>query len=101
MRKLLQQRMFKAIRRWQRSGLTQKDWCENNDIAYRRFHYWYRRYRIGEQGYARDQENDRFVPLVVGPSAAAGSWCELSFPEGKRLAFHQPVSAEFLRSLIG
>lgn len=74
---------------------------QNNDIAYRRFHYWYRRYRIGEQGHARDQENDRFVPLVVGPSAAAGSWCELSFPEGKRLAFHQPVSAEFLRSLIG
>jgi hypothetical protein len=101
MRKSLQGRMFKSIMRWQQSGLTQKAWCEKNDMAYSRFHYWYKRYRREELRDARDQEGSRFVPLMVESPPTAGTWCELLLPEGKKLSFHQAVSAEFLRSLIG
>src|SRR6185437_1468218 len=101
MRKSIQKRMYRSISRWQQSGLTQKAWCEKNDMAYSRFHYWYKRYRSEELGDARDQEGSQFVPLMVESSPATGMWCELLLPEGKRLSFHQAVSAEFLRSLIG
>jgi hypothetical protein len=92
--------MFKSISRWQQSGLTQKVWCEKNDIAYGRFHYWYRRYRSEEHSDASVQKNDRFVPLLVESAPATGTWCEVLLPEGKKLAFHYPVSAEFLKGLI-
>jgi len=101
MRKSVQKRMFEAISRWQRSGLTQKAWCEKNDFAYSRFHYWYRRYRREEQAEAGGDGDDRFVPLMVEPTATAVAWCELSLADGKWLAFHHPVSVDFLRSLIG
>jgi hypothetical protein len=93
--------MFKSISRWRQSGLTQKAWCVKNDIAYSSFHYWYRRYRSVVQPETGEKPDGRFVPLLVEPSPATGTWCEVSLPDGKKLAFHHPVNVEFLRSLIG
>jgi hypothetical protein len=101
MRKSVQQRMFKAISRWRQSGLNQKAWCEKNNLAYSSFHYWYRRYRNEVEPQSGEEPDGQFVPLQVEPSPAIGNWCEVLLPEGKKLAFHHPVSAEFLRSLIG
>jgi hypothetical protein len=101
MRKSVQQRMFKAIGRWRHSGLNQKAWCEKNDIAYSSFHYWYKRYRSEVRPQNGEEPDGRFVPLVVEPSPATGAWCDVSLPDGKKLAFHHPVDAGFLRSLIG
>lgn len=99
MQKSTQQKMFKGISRWQQSGLTQKAWCEKNDVAYATFHYWYKRYRISEmQGVAHKPNG--FVQLMVDDSAATGCWCELALPGGRKLVFQQPVSAEFLKILI-
>jgi hypothetical protein len=33
------------ITKWQESGLSQKRFCANNNIAYHAFHYWYKVYR--------------------------------------------------------
>lgn len=101
MRKSVQKRMFKAISRWRQSGLSQKAWCEENNLAYSRFHYWYRRYRSEVEPETGEVPDGRFIPLVVEPSPATGTWCEVSLPNGEKLAFHHPVGAEFLRNLIG
>lgn len=93
--------MFKAVSRWPQSGLTQKAWCEKNDFSYSKFHYWYRRYRREEEAEAGSLGDDRFVPLMVEPTPTTGAWCEVVLAEGKKLAFHQPVSVDFLRALIG
>ena len=94
--------MFKGISRWQQSGLTQKAWCAKNNVAYGTFHYWYKRYRSQDwDDSAHLDDTGGFVQLLVDALPASASGCELLLPDGKRLVFQQPVSAEFLRTLIG
>lgn len=100
MQNSIHQKMFKGIGRWQQSGLTQKAWCEKNNIAYGTFHYWYKRYRTSEKAAIDQGSSEGFVQLMVDDASSAGSWCELVLPNGRKLVFHQAVSAGFLRLLI-
>ena len=88
--------MFDKIVGWQQSGLTQKAFCAQHNIAYHVFHYYYGRFRI--------KENDKpssFIKLQVASNALSPSaHMELILPDGRRLLFHQQVSADFLKSLI-
>jgi hypothetical protein len=88
--------MFGKISAWQQSGLTQKAFCQQHNIAYHVFHYYYRRFR----GKEKDKPAS-FIKLQLpshAPSALAQ--VELILPDGKRLLFHQAVSADFIKSLI-
>lgn len=88
--------MFVKISAWQQSGLTQKAFCQQHNIAYHVFHYYYGRFRI--------KENDRpasFIKLQLPSNASSAlAQVELILPDGKRLLFHQTVSVDFLKSLI-
>lgn len=99
MLKSKQQKFFEDIIRWQQSGLSQKSWCEQYNVAYSAFHYWYRRFR-NQQAVSKHSKSDGFVQLLVQDRAAGTPWCELVLGSGHRLFFHQPVSAEFIRSLL-
>jgi hypothetical protein len=89
-----QQQMFSYIDRWQQSDLTQKAFCHQLKLPYHIFHYWYRRYRN-----EAIEPASTFIKLdVLSPSVAAHT--ELILADGKRLLFHNPVSADFLKVLI-
>jgi hypothetical protein len=60
-----QEDMFRVISSWKQSGLSQKAYCQHNNIRYYVFHYWYKRYR-DQQG---PVEDGAFVPLNVKTSA--------------------------------
>jgi hypothetical protein len=90
-----EEQMFERIGHWQQSGLSQKSWCKQNNIAYATFQYWYKRFRSAAE---QEPVND-FVPLIID-RASASYWCELIGTGGKRIVFHQPVSAEFLNTLM-
>lgn len=99
----VQQQMFTMIASWQQSGLTRKAYCEQHSIRYHVFHYWYKKYRDSQLS----DKQPGFIPLQVKPAsaapitpAAAGVHTELVLTDGKRLIFHQPVSADYLRALI-
>ena len=94
-----QQQMFRSITRWQQSGLSQKAWCEKNDIGYATFHYWYKRFRTTDVAVDNQDNDNGFVQVLVDGTSTAG-WCELLLADGKKLVFHQPVSAAFLSNLI-
>ncbi|MBS1605273.1 MAG: hypothetical protein JST42_21595 [Bacteroidetes bacterium] len=101
MKNSIRDRMFEGISLWQQSGLTQKAWCEQNHIAYGSFHYWYKRYRNEEMAASSDKRPDGgFVRLMVD-SGLAPAWGELVLSDGKKLIFHQPLSVDFIRALIG
>lgn len=91
----VQQKMFSLIDQWQQSDFTQKLFCEQNNIPYHVFHYWYGRYRKQHQGTAT---SPRFIKLAVSP--ASPGYAELILPDGKRLLFHQPVTSDYLKMLI-
>ena len=90
----VKQQMFDHIDRWQQSGLTQKAFCREVNLAYHVFHYWYRRYRIAESTPASS-----FIKLRVSTPSVSSS-IELVLPDGKRLLFHQLVSIDYLKALI-
>jgi hypothetical protein len=90
----VKQQMFDNIDRWQQSGMTQKAFCQQVNLAYHVFHYWYRRYRITESKPASS-----FIRLGVCTPSASSS-IELVLPDGKRLLFYQPVSIDYLKALI-
>lgn len=84
--------MFSLIEDWQRSKVSQKQYCREHDIAYHIFHYWYRKYR-GRQTASPTAGFVQIKPVTAGPFA------EFSFPGGSRVIFYQPVSVEYLKGL--
>ena len=94
-----QQKFFEDINRWQQSGLSQKAWCDQNNFPYSSFHYWYRRFRNQQTG-NKQITGDGFVQLRIQDRQSNAPWCELLLGNGHKVFFHQPVSAEFIRSLL-
>jgi len=90
----VREQMFSMIADWQQSGLSQKAFCAQQEIRYHVFHYWYKVYRTS---HALPEAS--FVKLRVTPSPGLSS-AELICTDGKRLVFHQPVSADYLKELI-
>jgi hypothetical protein len=92
-----QEQMFALIGGWKQSGLSQKAWCEQNQVRYHVFHYWYKRYRNKQSGSAEAS----FIPLDVRSSLSdTSSNIEVILPDGKRILFHQAVSSDFLKAVI-
>jgi hypothetical protein len=89
---------FAMIRSWQESGLNQKQYCAAQSISYPLFHYWYKRYRVALGIHSKKESPFVSIP---GPLISGSAQTELVLPDGRRLVFHQPVSADFLKSLIG
>jgi len=89
--------MFSHIGQWEKSNQSQKAYCLEHNIPYYVFHYWLKRYRETHQG-EKDKPTS-FVKLQITQSARIAH-AELVLPDGKRLVFHEPVSSNFLKSLI-
>ena len=94
----VREQMFSMIEQWQGSGLTQKAFCEQQSLRYHTFYYWYKCYRRQPAG--PDENNPSFVKLKIAKPPAAGS-IEIHYPGGFRLIFHEPVSAIYLKALLG
>ncbi len=50
------------IKQWQQSGLSQKAFCANNNIAYHVFHYWYGVYK------SEQKPTGSFLPVSITPA---------------------------------
>jgi len=68
----VQEKMFASIRSWQQSNTTQKEWCQQQDIPYHIFHYWYRKFKVPQ---GSPQHNESFVRLAIDSDETAG--CEI------------------------
>ena len=92
----VRQQMFAHISEWQRSGLSQKQYCTEHHLRYYVFHYWYKRYR---QAQATPFEAG-FLPLQINTAPAAAVHSEVVLCDGRRLLFYAPQSADFLKTLL-
>jgi hypothetical protein len=89
--------IFASIRQWQSSGLSQKSFCKANQIRYHVFHYWYRVFKdTSEQNPSTVAS---FVRVHV-PPVSTDLFADVSFPVGSKVTFYQPVSSEYLKSLL-
>lgn len=93
----LQGQKYAMIELWRQSGLSQKKYCDQNNIAYHHFHYWYKRY-LNQR--TADSTNTRgFIPVTLNAASSAGC-IEVQWPDGKRILFHQPIGVDYLKVLI-
>lgn len=83
---------------WQQSGQTQKQYCQTQNIPYHIFHYWYKQYRASQQPAPAVVTGFTAVSLPADNSSASAA---LVLPDGRRIVFYQPVSSDYLRTLIG
>lgn len=88
------QQKLAMIDSWQQSGLSQKQYCVEQNIPYHVFYYWYRQSRDKAAVTAPG-----FVQLSTS-LPAVGLHAELVLSDGRRILFHQPVNAAFLKALL-
>lgn len=91
----IKEQMFELITGWQKSGLTQRVWCEQVGITYHTFHYWYKRFKDEQPA----PGGKSFVTLKVD-TQEKHSGIELVFGNNNRLVFHEPLSVDFIKALI-
>ena len=93
----LRQLMFSLIEVWKESGKTQREFCQEKDIAYSKFQYWMKKY--SEQS-SCGKDPGGFVPVVVNNEPKSSAVMELVFPDGRKLVFHQAVEVSYLQALL-
>lgn len=93
------QAKINLIQKWKDSGLSQKEFYQQQNMPAHIFYYWHKCYR--------DQQNK----IVQTSSLAANGFVqltpplptnhiELQLPNGMRIIFHEPVRADYLKALI-
>lgn len=90
--------MFPLIQKWERSGLRQKEFCNQHGIKPSVFWYWLRRYR--EEGQSAPEDVRGFVSIEMDAPAIESALAEVIYPDGTRLAFKERVSLAFLQGLL-
>lgn len=93
----VRQQMFQLIEQWKQSGLSQNAFCEQHAMRFHKFYYWYKCYR--KENDISDENNLGFVKLKIEKPYVASS-VEIHFPGGVRVVFHEPVSSNYLKTLI-
>ncbi len=98
----LEQLNFSLIKIWETSEKTQRAFCQEKELSYAKFHYWFKKYR---EHFATPTPDSPFVSVSVKrepqeQSSATGAFLELIYPDGHRLIFNQAVKAGFLKALL-
>ena len=91
----VRQQMLTHIEQWKQSDLSQKLYCEQHNLTYHSFHYWYKVYKNNQPANSATP----FVQLQVQPQSMQPH-VEILLPNGRRIIFHQPVSSDYLKCLI-
>jgi hypothetical protein len=90
--------MFSLIENWQQSGISQRTFCEQQQIKAHVFYYWYKCYRIQNNTLAV-QPAKKFIELRSQAILLEAS-IELLLANGHRILFHQPIAASFIKAII-
>lgn len=82
------------IQAWQQSGLTQIEYCRQNNLKIHQWWYWRRKI-------LKPSDTDvRFVPLSFSPGNISRSRISVVAPNGFRIEFDHGVDVLRLRQLI-
>lgn len=92
-----QAEMFSLISRWQESGVSQIDFCQQHDLAPHRFYYWLKKYKqSGSTSY-----RSSFLQVEVETSEFDTSdGIRIQYPNGVIVTVGESVHISRLRALI-
>ena len=93
----VRQQMFQMVEQWKQSGLSQHAFCEQQSMRFHKFYYWYKCYR--KEHSVKNEHTAGFVKLKIEKPVVTSS-VEVHFPGGVRVLFHEPVTSNYLKTLI-
>ena len=103
--------MFAVIEKYLTSALSQITFCKQEGLAYSRFNYWLKQYRLREAlsrqaptpvHTTTNETPAGFIPLRFSPAvpSAPSSTCEIEFPSGVVVRFNGTADPAVLAQLI-
>lgn len=94
--------MYGFIRRWESSGLNQKEFCTQEGINYYKFKYWKTRQNKEQEPAQKKQPTLQadFIPITVPDHNCTISGLEITFPNGVKLNCNQGLEASQVKELI-
>lgn len=94
--------MFPLIEKYLRSNLTQHVFCQQENLNYKTFHYWLKKYREHKKTHQlkTNGKDVTFLPVHITQPSAENAACTISYPSGITIRFSQPVEVNVLRQLI-
>ena len=96
------QKRLELVSRYTSSGLSVKEFCQQNNFPEHQFYYWNKMQKDRKQG-SRSTAVNNFVPVKVVKHkqvSAAEPILELVCPNGIKLKFYSPINFSELRALI-
>jgi transposase-like protein len=90
--------MLSLIKKWQKSGISQKEFCIDHDIPLHLFYYWLRKHRQ-----TQSSSGSGFVPVEINPSEDNRKEMEdiqIHYPNGVHLILSDKVSIPMIKALI-
>ena len=80
----------------EKSGLSQKKFCLEENIPYSTFGYWVKKFRSKNNGFAEIKVSAKEITsLVAGPTEFT-----LEFPSGAKLTFNTLVDPAWIKSIV-
>ena len=75
------QQMYALIEKYQNSPLSQKTFCQQEDLPLSTFTYWLKKYRGFQQTTGALED---FIPVKINERSPEkqSTWCEIDFPGG-------------------
>jgi hypothetical protein len=100
--KYTQEEMYENIKRWQTSGLSQKEFSKQEGYPLTTFSYWLIKY--GKQKKGQEAKTKPFLPVeIILPSETTSYECNIItiiYPNGIRVTCPITIEKEYLRTLI-
>lgn len=79
---------------WKKSGLTKKEYCNQNGLKYQTFIWWF----ASERRKKKALEN-KFLPVQVELSQS-GIFAEVILSSYRKIILHQPISVEIFQAIL-
>ncbi len=97
------QNMFAVIEKYLASDVTQKEFCQQENLSYSTFQFWLHKYRKANNSCKNNESSQApFVPInFCEPNARSSHQsCTIEFPNGVVVRFSETVDVRYLSQLV-
>ena len=101
-RKFTKADMYAFITKWYESGLSQYQYCKQEQIATSTFSYWLKKYKREQIVPIQQELVKSFIPVEVARPMELPVWqVEIAYPNGVRVRCASGTDVNMLKALIG
>lgn len=93
------EKMFPVVENYYASKLSQKRFCEQNEVAPHLLTYWLRKYKT-EQLSKQEKDLPKFVSLEISNKISTSRGLEVSYPNGTKLRLPEKVEWALLEQIL-